>query len=672
MILPTFSDIEWGEVEPTLNNQIEASLSTIEANVASSEVKTWANFMQPIEDKGDELYRFWARISHLHLVKDTPQLRAIYDACLPKLTAYGTRLGHDVGLYKAVQELQQASDSTTWSQAQKKAIENELRDFKLAGVHLPTDKKREMEVLAQELAQACTQFSNNVLDATQSFFAYVKSATRLKGIPEHVCQAAALKAKEKGRSGWAFSLDFPVYYAVMSYAEDRLLREEMHRAYVTRASDVGPQAGRYDNGPVIETILQKRKAKAELLGFKNYAQYALETKMAKSPEQVIEFLEKLANSSLPKAKEEFATLQAYAAHELGLVELQAWDIAFVSESLRQSKFDVSQEQLRPYFQLPRVLDCLSWLLGELFGFSVERVDGVDTWHEDVCCYRLLDGQSNLRSYYYLDLYARSGKRGGAWMDDLQGRRLCADGHIQLPIALINCNFTPPTDNNPALLTHDEVETLFHEFGHALQHMLTTVDYSAVAGINGIPWDAVEFPSQFFENWVWEPLVLTRLSAHVKTGEPIPEVMQQKMIRARHFQAALNMLRQVEFAWFDMRLHAEYTGKEASQVARILNEVRAAVTVTPIVEPNRFENSFSHIFDGGYAAGYYSYKWAEVMAVDAFLLFENKKALDREIATRFLNCVLEPGGSEDPAILFHRLAGRDPDPDALLVHDRIIT
>jgi oligopeptidase A len=318
-----------------------------------------------------------------------------------------------------------------------------------------------------------------------------------------------------------------------------------------------------------------------------------------------------------------------------------------------------------------VLESLSWLLGELFALSIEPVAFADTWHEDAYCYRLLDAAGNVRSYYYLDLYARAGKRGGAWMDDLQGRRLCSDGSIQLPIALINCNFTPPSGKGPALLTHDEVETLFHEFGHALQHMLTTVNYPQVAGISGIPWDAVEFPSQFFEHWAWEPAVLTRMTEHVKTGEPISDELQEKMRQARHFQAAMRMLRQVEFSLFDMRLHSEYTGTEVGQVARILKEVRDQVTVSPVVEPNRFQNGFSHIFDGGYAAGYYSYKWAEVMAVDAFLLFKDKGLFDQEIAKKFLNCVLEPGGSEDPAILFQRLAGRDPDPQALLRHDQIL-
>jgi oligopeptidase A len=672
MNLPTFSDIKLDAVESTLKAQIKGSLELIETLLQSEPEKTWANFMQPMDDDGDVLHRFWARISHLHLVKDSPELRAVYDACLPELTAYGTRLGHHVGLYQAVCELQQSEEAASWSLAQRKIIDNELRDFKLAGVDLPADKKVDMEKLAQSLAQACTQFSNNVLDATQSWFAHVTEEARLAGIPEHVCQAAAAKAKEQEKSGWVFSLDFPVYYAVQSYAQDRQLREDMYRAYVTRASDVGPQAGEHDNGPVIETILQLRQAKAELLDFKTYADYALQTKMANSAQQVIEFLEKLATASLPKAKEEFSTLQAYAADKLNLSELQPWDITFASEALRQEKYDVSQEQLRPYFQLPKVLDCLSWLLGKLFGLSIEPVTDVDAWHDNVRCFRLVDAQGQVRSYYYMDLYARTGKRGGAWMDDLQGRRLCGDGNIQLPIALINCNFTPPASDKPALLTHDEVETLFHEFGHALQHMLTTVNYSAVAGINGIPWDAVEFPSQFFENWVWQPTVLTRMSAHVETGEPIPEALQQKMIQARHFQAAMKMLRQLEFALFDMRLHEEYTGKEAGQVARILREVRAEVTVTPIVEPNRFQNGFSHIFDGGYAAGYYSYKWAEVMAVDAFMLFQDHGEFDQEIATRFLNCVLEPGGSEDPAALFQRLAGRDPDPEALLRHDQILT
>jgi oligopeptidase A len=671
MHLPNFSHIQLDQVQSQIKLLIREALEEIESLLDASGEKSWATFMQPMDDQGDKMHRFWSRISHLHLVKDSPELRAVYDACLPELTAYSTKLGHHVDLYEAIVALQQSKDSANWLQAQKKVIENELRDFKLAGVNLPAEKKAQMEVLAQSLAQACTLFSNNVLDATQSWSAHVVYQTRLLGIPGHVCDAAAQKAKEENKEGWLFSLDFPVYHAVQSYAQDQSLREQMYRAYVTRASDAGPQAGQHDNGPVIEEILKKRQSKAKLLGFKTYADYALETKMAATPKQVIDFLETLANASLPKAKEEFIALKAYAAQTLGLEDLQPWDMAFASESLRQKKYDVSQEQLRLYFQLPKVLESLNWLLGELFGLAIETVAGVDTWHEDAHCYRLVDAAGHVRSYYYLDLYARAGKRGGAWMDDLQGRRLCSDGSIQLPIALINCNFTPPSGQGPALLTHDEVETLFHEFGHALQHMLTTVNYSQVAGINGIPWDAVEFPSQFFENWVWEPAVLKRMTAHVETGEPISDELQQKMLQARHFQAAMKMLRQVEFALFDMRLHSEYTGTEAGQVARILKEVRDQVTVTAVVEPNRFQNGFSHIFDGGYAAGYYSYKWAEVMAVDAFMLFKDKGHFDKEIATKFLNCVLEPGGSEDPAILFQRLAGRNPDPQALLRHDQIL-
>lgn len=670
--LPNFSQIDLQQTERKLQELIKNSEETIETLLQGSGTRGWVNFMQPMDDREDELSRFWSLISHLHLVKDSPELRQVYDACQPHLTAYGTRLGHHVGLYQATQALQQSEDAKTWLQAQSKIVENELRDFRLAGVALSAEDKHTMEELAQSLAKASTAFSNNVLDATQSWCAQVTEESNLQGIPAHVCEAAATRAQEQQKAGWLFSLDFPVYYAVMKYAEDRSLREQMYRAYITRASDAGPKAGEHDNGPVIEIILQKRQAMAELLGFDNYAQYALETKMANSPKQVVDFLEELAHASLPKAKEEFANLEAYAANELGLHDLQPWDVAFASESLRQNRYDVSQELLREYFQLPKVLGTLSWLLGKLFGLTIEPVDHVDTWHPDARCFRLVDEQKQVRSYYYMDLYARTGKRGGAWMADLQGRRLCNDGSIQTPVALINCNFTPPSEGKPALLTHDEVETLFHEFGHALQHMLTTVNYSQVAGISGVPWDAVEFPSQFFENWVWEREVLQRMTAHVETGEPIPDALLEKMQQARHFQAAMAMLRQLEFALFDMRLHAEYSGDEPGQVARILNEVREQVTVTPIAEPNRFQNGFSHIFDGGYAAGYYSYKWAEVMAVDAFMLFRDQGLFDKALATRFLNCVLEPGGSEDPAVLFRQLAGRDPDTRALLRHDQILT
>lgn len=670
-ILPNFQDIDLSTVESQLKALLAASEQEVERVLQQPGPKTWSNFMQPIDDANDEVNRFWSIISHLHSVKDSPEMRAVYDACLPHLTAHGTRMGHHTGLYQAIEALQQSPQAADWCQAQKMVIDHELRDFKLAGVALPAEQKKEMETLRQALVQSCTQFSNHVLDATQSWTCHITDQEQLAGLPEHVCVAAKQKAEAAGKDGWVFGLDFPVYFAVLSYAKDRGLRENMYRAYVTRASDAGPEAGQRDNGPVIESILEKRHALAKLLGFPNFAEYALATKMAASPEQVIAFLEKLATPSLPKAKEELAVLREYAADELGLTDLQPWDMTFAAESLRQKKYHVSQEELRSYFQLPNVLQTLSWLLQTLFGLSIESVNDADTWHNDVMCFRLVDSEKNVRSYYYMDLYARADKRGGAWMSDLQGRRLLNDGNIQLPVALINCNFTPPSTGGTALLTHDEVETLFHEFGHALQHMLTTIDYAGVAGINGVPWDAVEFPSQFFENWIWEPVVLEKMTCHVESGKPLPKEMQEKMIAARHFQAAMRMLRQIEFSLFDMRLHTEYTGDEKNQATRILNEVREKISVTPVAEPNRFQNSFTHVFDGGYAAGYYSYKWAEVMAIDAFMLFREQGLFDKELAQRFLHCVLEPGGSEDPAVLFRRLANRDPDPESLLKHDHIL-
>ena len=672
LTLPNFSSLDLAQIESQLDALIKGIEDTLETLLKQVPTKTWSNFIQPLDDSSDKLHRFWSVVSHLSSVKDSPELRAVYDACLPKLTAFGTRMGHHRGLFEATKALQDSSDFANWSQAQRKTIENSLRDFHLAGVDLSAEDKVKMQALTQEKAQASLLFSNQVLDATEAWHAHVTDEASLAGLPAHVCQAAKEKAGELGKEGFVFTLDFPVYYAVQSYATDRELRETMHRAYVTRASDVGPQAGQRDNGPVIGTILDKRRALSQLMGYPNYATYALQTKMVSSPEQVTAFLEDLARPSLPKAKEELAQLQAFATSELGLAELMPWDIAFASEALRKARFDISQEQLRPYFQLPRVLDTLSWLLGELFGLSIEPVLEADTWHADVNCYRLIDGEGNTRSYYYMDLYARSGKRGGAWMDDLQGRRRLSDGSAQTPIALINCNFTPPSGSGPVLLGHDEVETLFHEFGHALQHMLTTVDCPDVAGINGIPWDAVEFPSQFFENWIWEAEILSHMTCHVQTNEPLSTELMQRMHDARHFQSALKMLRQLEFALFDMRIHANYDGGGAAFVAKTLDEVRAEVTVVNVAEPNRFQNGFSHIFDGGYAAGYYSYKWAEVMAVDAFMLFRDQGLFNKKLATLFLSCVLEPGGSEDPADLFRRLAGRDPDPQALLRHDQIIT
>ena len=671
MQLPSFSNIDYSQMMSELQQILNENMTALNNLLETAQPYTWASLIAPLEEQDDRLEKFWSRISHLNNVKNCDALRDVYNQCLPLLTEYSTTLSHHRGLFDAYTAIRQDAAFSELTLAQKKSIDNALRDFRLAGVDLPDADKATVASLSQDLAQLCNQFSNNVLDATRAWHCHVTDAAMLAGIPEHVQQAAKKAAQDAGKEGWCFELDMPIYYPVMCHAQDRSLREQMHRAYITRASDAGPCAGQHDNGSIMRDILTKRQQLANTLGFKHYAEYALATRMANSANEVIAFLDKLAAASRPKAQQELAELAEFASKSLQIETLEAWDMAYASEQYRQTAYDVSQETLRPYFPLAQVLETFYWLLNELFGIQVETVDHSDKPHPDSSIIRLNDSEGTCRSICYLDCYAREKKNGGAWMADLQGRRRTHAGETQTPIALVNCNFTPPTAERPCLLTFDEVETLFHEFGHALQHMLTTVDVPDVAGISGIPWDAVEFPSQFMEHWAWQPAVLERMAKHYQTGEALPTDMQEKMHRARHFQAAMAMCRQLEFAHFDMTLHQQPVSDDPQHIQNILDASRQRISVTPIANPNRFQNSFSHIFAGGYAAGYYSYKWAEVMAVDAFYHFIDHGVFNQDIAQRFLQCVLEPGGSEEPDVLFQRFAGRQPDPTTLLRHDQII-
>lgn len=669
--LPTFSSVDYSTTQSDLESILANNRKHLEELLAATEAYTWDNLMAPLDTMDDTLHRFWARVSHLNNVKNSDELRPVYEACIPLLSAYGTEMSHHRGLYEAVCAIEQSDAFPGLSVAQKKTIHNNLRDFRLAGVHLPADKKAIVAKLSEELAALSTTYSNHVLDATQAWSLHVTDEAKLAGIPAHVCEMAKAKAEAEKKEGCLFSLDFPIYYAVLSQGQDASVRESMYRAYVTRASDAGPNAGEFDNSPIMQAILEKRLALAKVLDCDTYAHYALATRMVKNPDDVMAFIERLGEPSKHKADEEFAELKAFSKEHLGLEELAPWDVTYAVERLREHAYAISQEALRPYFPLHAVMDGLFDTLQRLFGLRLERLDGCDTWHDDVDVYALSDSGGCLRSYCYIDCYARSDKRGGAWMDDLQGRRKREDGTVQLPIALVNCNFTPPDGDRPSLLTFDEVETLFHEFGHALQHMLTTVDVSDVAGISGIPWDAVEFPSQFMEHWAWDRAIMTSMAKHYQTGEALGDAMIDKMHAARHFQAAMRMVRQLEFAWFDMHLHTRFDLDQASAVKDALIEAQQRYAVAPRVEPYRFAHAFSHIFAGGYAAGYYSYKWAEVMAVDAFGVFESRGGFDPKTAEDFARCVLEPGGSKDPDVLFREFAGRDPDPMVLLRHDHIV-
>lgn len=669
--LPLFSTIKPEEIEPKLDQLLHSNRQKIDALLHQQERFNWENLMRPLEDAEDQVHAFWGPIAHLNAVVNSPALRDAYNACLPRVTAHYTALSHNQELYAAIGSIGQELEYQRLNQPQRKVIDNELRDFKLSGIALPEAKKKYFSELSEKLARLNAKFEENVLDATQGWTKHITDEKALAGLPEHAIAAAKQAAAQRQQAGWIFTLEIPSYFAVITYADSRTLREEMYSAYCARASDQGPAAKRWDNSAVMQDILKCRHELAHLLGFKNFAEYSLATKMVKTAQQAIDFLNQLVDASLPKAREEFKELSEFAKKELGIKKLAVWDVTYASEKLRQHRYALSQEELRPYFPEPQVLQGLFDVVGRLFNIRIEALKDIDVWHPDVRCFALYDAQNELRSYFYFDLYARKNKRGGAWMDDARPRRRLMNGELQLPIAFVTCNFNPPVGKDPALFSHIDVVTLLHEFGHALQHMLTKIDYADVSGISGIPWDAVEVASQFLENWAWEKESLNLLARHYKTGAPLPDEVVEKMYNAKNFQSAMLMMRQLEFALFDMRLHMEFDPYQENQIQTVLQKVREQVCVVPVPEFNRFQHSFAHIFAGGYAAGYYSYKWAEVMASDAFSLFEEQGIFDRNTAQHFLTYILEPGGSEDPAKLFKAFRGREPNVDALLKHSGIV-
>ena len=669
--LPPFSRIEPEHVEPAIDALLAECRQTVERLLEGGGPYTWDNLIQPIEDVEDRLNRAWSPVSHMNSVVNTEPLRTAYNACLPKLSEYATDMGQNEALYQAVKAIAERDDFAELDQAQRKVIENELRDFKLSGVALPPEQRARFKAIMQELASLTAKFEENLLDATNAWQKHITDESRLAGLPDSAIALARQMAEEKGLDGWLFNLEFPSYHPVLTYADDRELRREVYTAYVTRASDEGPHAGRWDNGPVMEKILALRHEAAQLLGFRNHAERSLATKMARTPEEVLVFLNDLAERALPRAREELEEVRAFAREHFGAEEIEAWDLAYYSEKLRQHKYAISQEELRPWFPVTRVLPGMFAVVERLYGLRIREVEGIDVWHPDVRFYEIRDEEGGLRGQFYLDLYARPNKRGGAWMDECISRRLTKEG-IQTPVAFLTCNFTPPVGNDPSLLTHDEVITLFHEFGHGLHHMLTQVDYAGVSGISGVAWDAVELPSQFMENWCWEREALDLIAAHYKSGEALPEELFRRMTAARNFQSAMQMVRQLEFAIFDFRLHLEYDPDKGGRIYEILQEVRDRLAVLKPPSFNRFPHSFSHIFAGGYAAGYYSYKWAEVLSADAFSAFEEAGIFDRETGKRFLTRILEQGGSRDPLELFIDFRGREPTIDALLRHSGLAT
>ncbi len=665
-VLPLFSQIKPEHIEPAISQLLAEVREVVEQQLKATDCYMWKNLVQPIEEAEDRLNKAWSPVSHLNSVLNSDELREAYNACLPKLSAYSTEMGQNAELCNAYQMLVNSDEFKTLEPAQQKVLNNALRDFKLSGVDLESDKKMRYKDISQELSRLASHYEENLLDATNAWSKLITDENDLAGLPESAKASAKQAAESQDQSGWLITLHSPSYQAVMTYADDRALRSEHYQAYATRASELGPNAGQWDNTELMEQILALRYEKAQLLGFNNYAELSLATKMANKPDDVIHFLEDLAVKSGPQAHIDLAELRDFAKQYCGIDDLQSWDVGYVSEKMRQHYYQLSQEEVKSYFPITRVLPGLFAVLEKLYGLSITEITDFDSWHGDVRFFQIHDENGQLRGRFYIDLYARAKKRGGAWMDDCVGRKKTADD-IQIPVAYLNCNFAPPTGDIPALLTHDDVITLFHECGHGLQHMLTLVDHLGVSGINGVEWDAVELPSQFMENWCWEQEALALISGHYQSGEVLPESLFKKMLAAKNFQAGMMMVRQIEFSLFDFRIHKDYKPELGGRIYETLAQIRAQVAVMIPPEFNRFAHSFSHIFAGGYAAGYYSYKWAEVLSSDAFSLFEEKGIFDRESGQAFLTQILEQGGSQDAMDLFVKFRGREPNIDALLRH-----
>ncbi|WP_439257637.1 oligopeptidase A [Lonepinella sp. BR2271] len=667
--LPPFSRIEPQHIQPAVEKLIQDCRDVTE-QVLKQPQFSWANFYQPLAEVNDRLSKAWSPVGHLNAVKNSPELRDAYQSCLPLLSEYGTWVGQHKGLYEAYLSLKNSPEFARYSVAQKKAIENSLRDFELSGIGLPAEQQKRYGEIVARLSDLKSQFSNNVLDATMGWEKLISDEKDLAGLPESALQLAKQSAESKGQTGYRFTLEMPSYLPVLTYCENQDLREEMYRAYVTRASEQGPNAGKWDNSAIMEEILSLRLELAKLLGFEHYTDLSLATKMAENPQQVLDFLENLATRSKAQGEKELSELNAFVKENYQVSELNPWDIAFYSEKQKQALYAINDEELRPYFPEDRVLSGLFELIKRIFNIrAVERFD-VETYHKDVRFFDLIDQTNEVRGSFYLDLYAREHKRGGAWMDDCIGRKRQADGSIQKPVAYLTCNFNAPVGDKPALFTHDEVTTLFHEFGHGIHHMLTLIDVGDVSGINGVPWDAVELPSQFLENWCWEEQALAFISGHYQTGEPLPKEKLSQLIKAKNFQAAMFVLRQLEFGLFDFRLHHHYQTGKANQILDTLKAVKNQVAVIKGVDWARTPHSFSHIFGGGYSAGYYSYLWAEVLSADAYSRFEEEGIFNPVTGQSFLDEILTRGGSEEPMQLFERFRGRKPNLEALLRHKGI--
>jgi oligopeptidase A len=661
--LPRFGAITATDVTPAIRSLLKECQSTVNKVEYDTAQATWENVVEPLENATEKLSHAWGIVSHLHSVQDTPEMRAVYNENQPLITEFFTALGQNLVLYKKYCTLQNGAEFASFSPARRKIIQNAIRDFKLSGAELAPEKKQRFADIQEQLAALSTKFSENVLDATNHYSLHIENVATLKGLPEDVLLAARTKAEQAGKAGYLFGLQFPSFYPILQYADNRELRATVYRANTTKASELGENPV-WDNTGIIHEILKLRQEEAQLLGYNNYAEVSLVSKMAENTEQVRQFLIDLATRARPFAEKDLIELRRFSKENLGLDELLAHDIAYASEKLRQQRYAFSEQEIKQYFPQPKVVQGLFDITKTLYGVDI-KADAASVWHPDVSFYRI-EKNGQLIGQFYLDLYARESKQGGAWMDSARGRRLTTKG-IQTPVAYLTCNFTAPAAGKPAYFTHDEVITLFHEFGHGLHHLLTQIDELGVSGISGVEWDAVELPSQFMENFCWEWDVLQKMSAHAETAQPLPRALYEKMLAAKNFQSGLQTLRQIEFSLFDLHLHDGHLEQHQLSVQALLNQIRSQISVLKTPDFNRFQHGFSHIFSGGYAAGYFSYKWAEVLSADAYAAFE-EAGNNAEVGIKFQREILAVGGSRPALESFIAFRGRAPQIDALLRHN----
>ncbi len=666
--LPRFAEVKAEHVTPAIEQLLATNRALVEKLVADDSATSWAAFVAPLEDANEHLSRAWSQVSHLNAVVNSPELRAVYNENLPKITEFYADLSQNLKLFEKFKALKASPEFAQLSVAQKKIVDNEIRDFRLGGAELAEAQKERFKAIQEALASAAAKFEENLLDTTNAYANYVELAEEVAGLPADVLQAAQEAASADGKTGWKFTLHAPSYMPVMQYAEHRPLREEIYRAYSTRASEFGKPE--WDNTALIKQILQLRQEAAQLLGFKSYAEVSLATKMAQTPAEVLDFLQSLATRAKPFAQQDLTELRTFAAEQQGMQDLQAWDVGYYSEKLREARYGFSDEDVKQYFPEGPVLDGMFKVVETIYGLTIHPTHA-PIWHSAVRFFSITDKNGQLVGQFYLDLYARQHKRGGAWMDDAITRRRRNEA-IQTPVAYLTCNFSAPVGGKPALFTHDEVITLFHEFGHGLHHLLTKIEDLGVSGINGVEWDAVELPSQFMENFCWEWDVIRHMTSHVDSGEALPRVLFDKMLAAKNFQSGMQTLRQVEFALFDMHIHDDFDSFDPTQTAlTLLQRIRDQVAVMQPPAYNRFPNNFSHIFAGGYGAGYYSYKWAEVLSADAYSLFEENGVLSNDVGHRFWSEILGQGGSRPALESFVAFRGREPTIDALLRHSGMV-